>query len=136
MKLLFVIAATILLALLIVGCNGPKKELVKQPAQQQVIASAPAVAAVDNGANFTLKNGCSYNNPRCNASYDCVNNSCELRSGCDYSNPGCGQNSSCVDNSCTLKSGCKYKNPPCNSSQICQNNKCFEHILSSGGGGY
>ncbi|MBI2141671.1 hypothetical protein HYU16_04595 [Candidatus Woesearchaeota archaeon] len=83
----------------------------------------------------SLKTGCSHDNPPCAASYDCINNSCVLKQGCKYNNPGCGLNSSCINNSCT-PIGCKHSNPPCNSSQICQNNKCFEHILSSGGGGY
>ena len=136
MRIQFVMAAAVLLALLLVGCSSQKKELVKHPGQQQVIPGEPAVAAVDNGTNFTVKEGCSYNNPSCNSSYDCINNICELRSGCDYNSPACDSNHSCVGNVCVLKEGCKYKNPPCNSSQICQSNKCFEHILGSGGGGY
>ncbi|MBI2550338.1 hypothetical protein HYV83_04125 [Candidatus Woesearchaeota archaeon] len=131
----FVIVA-VLLALLLAGCASPEKGSVKEPAQQQVIASAPVAAVVDNTTNFTEEKGCSYNNPACNASYDCISNSCLLKSGCSYSNPSCDSNHSCTSNMCVLKEGCRYKNPPCNSSQICQNNKCFEHILSSGGGGY
>lgn len=41
-----------------------------------------------------------------------------------------------VNVSVKVKADCAYDNPPCQESQICQNNKCFEHILSSGGGGY
>ena len=136
MRVLFIIAAAMMLALLLSGCASPEKGAIKEPAQQQVIASAPAGAAADNGTNFTVKEGCSYSNPPCNDSYDCANNNCVLKSGCDYNNPVCNSNHSCTGNVCVLKSGCKYKNPPCNASQICQNNKCFEHILSSGGGGY
>ncbi|MBI3036678.1 hypothetical protein HYY73_02895 [Candidatus Woesearchaeota archaeon] len=148
MKRSVIIAALFLAALsaLVAAC-GRVEPAVQQPAAENVSEIAvkegcdynnppcgESYDCVDNAC--TLKSGCDYSNPPCNTSYECISNSCLLKSGCSYSNPACDLNHSCIGNQCILKTGCKYNNPPCNSSQICQNNKCFEHILSSGGGGY
>ena len=147
MKLIFIIAAVVLLALLI-GCTSPEAGTV---AQQAAVDAVPEAEVKDGcsygnppcGENYScldnsciLKPGCTYSNPPCNASYDCANNTCVLKGGCGYNNPGCDSNHSCLENTCVLKEGCRYGNPSCNSSQICQNNKCFEHILGGDGGGY
>ena len=151
MKHSIVIAALFFVALSVFVAACGRVENLEQPVQQASIDNVPEVEVKEGCAHDNppcdatqdcvdnscmLKSGCNYSNPPCNTSYECVNNSCLLKSGCDYSNPGCDSNHSCAGNVCVLKNGCRYNNPSCNSSQICQNNKCFEHILSSGGGGY
>ncbi len=78
------------------------------------------------GTNTSLQEvGCLYNNPSCDISHQCVNNSCIPKTGCDFNNPACDQNRSCVNNSCILKSGCLYANPSCDQSHECINNTCI-----------
>ncbi len=79
-------------------------------------------SCVDNSC--VLKSGCQYLNPSCNGDEDCINNTCSLKSGCGYNNPSCDSSHSCVDNSCVLKSGCQYLNPSCNGDEDCINNTC------------
>lgn len=58
-----------------------------------------------------------------------------VRIGCTFNNPECNSSGDCINNQCVLKTGCAYSNPPCGSGFRCRNNECIR-MSSGGGGGY
>ncbi len=70
------------------------------------------------------KQGCEFNNPSCNKTFECVNNQCQLKMGCTYNNPSCEENQDCIGNFCRLKEGCQFNNPSCENTSECVNNQC------------
>ncbi|HID73289.1 TPA: hypothetical protein EYP38_05080, partial [Candidatus Micrarchaeota archaeon] len=108
-----ILPAAFVMLILLLGCTIQDAELPPEPHVPEI--------------------GCAFDNPPCDAGYDCVDNECALKPGCMYGNPPCDDNHTCSNNTCELREGCAYGNPPCEYGYACILGKCEGQVFDDDG---